>query len=152
MGFSRQEYWSGLPFPPPGDFPSPEIEEPRSSKSQVDSLLSEPPGKPKNLKWVAYPFSRGTSRPRNWTRVSCLTGRFFISWITREAHNITWMWDIPFSIASEKVKVSVTPSVDAFQLWSCPRSSGVLWTETYIQCWGRQTFFPGPLSTMHQEI
>ena len=45
MGFSRQEYWSGLPCPPPGDRPNPGIE-PRSPASQVDSLLSEPPGKP----------------------------------------------------------------------------------------------------------
>ena len=46
MGFSRQEYWSGLPFPPPGDLADPGIE-PGSSTLQVDSLLSEPPGKPK---------------------------------------------------------------------------------------------------------
>ena len=45
--FFRQEYWSGLPCPPPGDLPNPEIE-PRSPTLQVDSLLSEPPGKPKN--------------------------------------------------------------------------------------------------------
>ena len=45
MGFSRQEYWSGLPFPPPGDLPDPGIE-PRSPTLQVDSLQSEPPGKP----------------------------------------------------------------------------------------------------------
>ena len=44
-GFSRQEYWSGLPCPPPGDLPNPGIE-PRSPALQVDSLLSEPPGKP----------------------------------------------------------------------------------------------------------
>ena len=44
MGFSRQEYWSGLPFPSPGDLPNPGIE-PRSPKLQVDSLPSEPPGK-----------------------------------------------------------------------------------------------------------
>ena len=43
-GFSRQEYWSGLPCPSPGDLPSPGIE-PRSSALQVDSLPSEPPGK-----------------------------------------------------------------------------------------------------------
>ena len=36
MGFSRQEYWSGLPCPPPGDLPDPEIE-PRSPALQVDS-------------------------------------------------------------------------------------------------------------------
>ena len=45
MGFSRQEYWSGFPCPPPGDLPDPEIE-PRSPTLQVDSLPSEPPGEP----------------------------------------------------------------------------------------------------------
>ena len=45
MGFSRQEYWSGLPCPPPGDRPDPGIE-PGSAASQADSLPSEPPGKP----------------------------------------------------------------------------------------------------------
>ena len=44
-GFSRQEYWSGLPCPPPGDLPSPEIK-PRSTSLRADSLPSEPPGKP----------------------------------------------------------------------------------------------------------
>ena len=44
MGFSRQEYWSGLPFPSPEDLPNPGIE-PRSSALQVDALPSELPGK-----------------------------------------------------------------------------------------------------------
>ena len=39
------------------------------------------------LEWVPVPFSRGCSWPRNWTRVYCITGRFFTSWATREAHN-----------------------------------------------------------------
>ena len=42
MGFSRQEYWSGLPFPSPGDFPDPGIE-PGSPELQAASLPSEPP-------------------------------------------------------------------------------------------------------------
>ena len=42
MGFSRPEYWSGLPFPSPGDFPDPGIE-PGSPSLQADSLASEPP-------------------------------------------------------------------------------------------------------------
>jgi len=46
MGFSRQEYWSGQPFPSPVDLPDPGIE-PRSPLLQVDSLPSEPPGKSK---------------------------------------------------------------------------------------------------------
>ena len=45
MGFPRQEYWSGLPCPPPGDLPDPGVE-PRSPALQADSLPSEPPGKP----------------------------------------------------------------------------------------------------------
>ena len=45
MEFSRPEYWSGQLFPAPGDLPKPGIE-PRSPTLQVDSLTSEPPGKP----------------------------------------------------------------------------------------------------------
>ena len=45
MGFSRQEYWKGLPFPSPEDLLNPEIE-PGSPALQTDPLPSEPPGKP----------------------------------------------------------------------------------------------------------
>ena len=48
MGFSRQEYWSGLPFPSPGDLPNPGVKS-RSPILQVDSLPSEPPGKSHSL-------------------------------------------------------------------------------------------------------
>ena len=44
MEFSRQEYWSGLPFPSPEDLPNPGIE-PGSPTQQADALPSEPPGK-----------------------------------------------------------------------------------------------------------
>ena len=44
MGFSRQEYWSGLPFPSPGDLPNPGVE-PGSPALEADALTSEPPGK-----------------------------------------------------------------------------------------------------------
>ena len=44
MEFSREEYWSGLPFPSPGDLPEPGIE-PGSPAFQADGLTSEPPGK-----------------------------------------------------------------------------------------------------------
>ena len=45
MGFSRQEYWSGLPFPSLGNLPDPGIK-PRSPILEADALTSEPPGKP----------------------------------------------------------------------------------------------------------
>ena len=49
MGFSRQKYWSGSPFPSPGDLPDPGIK-PRSPALQADALTSEPPGK--LFKWL----------------------------------------------------------------------------------------------------
>ena len=52
MGFSRQEYWSGLPLPSPGDLPDPGIE-PRSSAFQADALTSEPPG------WLSQSLNAG---------------------------------------------------------------------------------------------
>ena len=59
MGFTRQEYWSVLPFPSPGDLPNPGTE-PRSPTLQADSLPAEPQGKAKNtgvsslslLQWI----------------------------------------------------------------------------------------------------
>ena len=51
MGFSKQEYWTGLPCPPPGDLPNPGIK-PVSSALQADSLLSETSGKPRFRGWV----------------------------------------------------------------------------------------------------
>ena len=60
MAFSRQEYWSGLPFPSPEDLPDPGIE-PRSPTLQADTLPSEPPGKPTKKGPNKHPmFSAGT--------------------------------------------------------------------------------------------
>ena len=53
--------------------------EPRSSALQIDSLLSEPPGKPKNTGVGSLSLSSGSSLPRNRIRVSCITGGFFTS-------------------------------------------------------------------------
>ena len=61
IGFSRQEYWSGLPFPSPGDLPNPGIK-PRSPALQADALLSDPPGKPKER----YSYVSGENCPPNF--------------------------------------------------------------------------------------
>ena len=58
MGFSRQEHWSGLPFPSPGDLPDPGIG-PRSPASQADSFPTEPPGQ------LFDPVTRNFSRPKD---------------------------------------------------------------------------------------
>ena len=59
MGFSRQEHWSGLPFPSPGDLPDPGIKL-GSPAFQIDALTSEPPGKSffKKRKGIIVFFSR----------------------------------------------------------------------------------------------
>ena len=73
MGFSRQEYWSGLPFPSPGDLLNPEIE-PGSPALQAYSLPSEPPEK---LHFRSKPFKN-----------ICIFGLllFFTFWL----HNVAW--------------------------------------------------------------
>ena len=141
MGFSRQEYWIGLPFTSPGDLPDSVIEtwvsesclvlsdslrlhglySPGNSLCQNTGVGSQNtgvgsqntgvgsdsflhgifptqrlnPGLPhcrwilyqmshkgslRILEWVAYPFSRGSSWPKNKTEVSCIAGRFFTNW------------------------------------------------------------------------
>ena len=47
------------------------------------------------LEWAAYPFSRGSSQPRNQSRVSCISGEFSTSWATREAPMIALNLSIP---------------------------------------------------------
>ena len=83
-------------------------------------------GSPRILEWVAYPFSRGTFRPRNQTRFSCIAGGFFISWAIREAlciiqwsiydsnakytmpiKGISWFVQYPSSRVTVKVAYSV---------------------------------------------
>jgi len=115
MGFSRQEYWNGLPFPSPEESPDLGIE-PRSSALQADSLLIEPPGKENEcflptlcglmdcsplgssvlgisqariLERVAVSYSRRYSWPRHWTPVSfisCIGRQVLYCWCHWEAH------------------------------------------------------------------
>ena len=77
MGFSRQEYWSGLPFPSPGDLPDPRIEptSPLSPALQADSLPAEPLGK--------------TLRARNRSKLPlCLAGLWDIFCTLAELENL----------------------------------------------------------------
>ena len=55
------------------------------------------------LEWIALPFSRGSSQPRDWTQVSHIAGRFFTSWHTREAPSIynyckNWLYSLCYTI------------------------------------------------------
>ena len=83
LEFSRQEYWSGLPCPSPGDLPNPGMES-RSPASQVDSLPSEPPGNPGIYFWVTANDLRVLSRgvTQRHFRVKSLS--------LRALHSISW--------------------------------------------------------------
>ena len=73
MEFSRQEYWSGLPFPSPGDLPNPGIE-PTPPTLQADALPSEPPGKPWVPKWWH----------KSWEALITLESWEFVHWAAME--------------------------------------------------------------------
>ena len=85
-----------------GIFPTQELNHGLPHCRQILYHLSQQ-GSPRILKWVAYLFFRGSSWPRNWTGVSCIAGRFFTIWATREAlrnsnwapsppHLAAWLW------------------------------------------------------------
>ena len=81
MGFPRQEYWSGLPFPSPGDLPDPGIE-PRSPTLEADTLTSEPPGKPKIwCKWTSL---------QNRKRLTDLENSIMVTGVRRVEERETW--------------------------------------------------------------
>ena len=68
------------------------------------------------LEWAAFPFSRGSSKARDQTQVSCIAGRFFTSWAKREAHELLFCfleWKL-FAVAD-------TSRVDCYSLvtWPC---------------------------------
>ena len=66
------------------------------------------------LKWAAYPFSRGSSQPRDWTQVSCIAGRFFTIWATRK------LFKVPAAMLGElglSVRRSIASLRRSFQWW-----------------------------------
>ena len=90
MGFSRQEYWSGLPFPSPGDLPSTGVQ-PGPPALQTDTLLSEPPGINASFSWSSTTLS---TMWETWVR-----------YLSREdplekemaAHSSAIAWKIPWT-------------------------------------------------------
>ena len=95
LGFARQGYWNGLPYPPPGDFPDPEIEITcaQSWPTLCDPMDCSPRGSSAHgmfqariLECVVISYFRGSFRPREWTRIPC------VSCTDRQIlyHCITW--------------------------------------------------------------
>ena len=88
-GFSRQEYWSGLPCPP-GDLPNPEIE-PRSPALQADSLPSESQGNPSNTGVNSLSLLRGIFliQELNWGLLHCREILYQLSYTIIFSFNLT---------------------------------------------------------------
>jgi len=70
MGFSKQTYWSGLPCPSPGDLPNPRIK-PRPPTLWPDSLLPEPPEKPKSTILKLIPFNKHFCGGSHFSALHC---------------------------------------------------------------------------------
>ena len=91
MEFSRPEYWVfrilGSLSLLQGIFPTQESN-PGLLHCRWILYQLRHKGSPRILEWVAYPLSRGSSQPRNWTMVSCIAGRVFTSWAIRESPHL----------------------------------------------------------------
>ena len=84
------------------------------------------------LEWVAISFSRGSSRPRDWTRVSCIVGRHFTVWTTREAQIIYYSM-----LKRNKLSSGRTQLVDTETTWVhlCMWFTRVTFTFCASLCW-----------------
>ena len=81
------------------------------------------------LKWVAFPFFRGSSQPRDQTQVSCIAGRFFSSWATRNIYIQSCGFPvIIYGCKSWTIKKAEHWRTDAFELWCWRRLLRVPWT------------------------
>ena len=114
MGFSRQEYWSGLPFPSPGDLPDPGIEL-RSPTLQADAVTSAPPGKPLNTRIQ----SQKTSYRDSELQIQVLTSK-----ISREERKPGWKKGRRQERGAKGVALQMSPAIY--------RYPGIMW------------LFPGP--------
>ena len=130
MGFSRQEYWSGLPFPSPGDLPDPGIE-PRSPALQADTLTSEPPGKPqRNFRSYQLVFFK-------LSFTECLLYARYYSYLN---HLLKLFWKLPNSLVRFALLILSHSSWggcwDSSDQSDMPEHPRLLWGRTVI--WVRE--------------
>ena len=85
------------------DLPWPRIELESSASEVKWKLLSHV-----LLEWVAFPFSRESSQPRDQTQVSCIAGRFFTSWATRESWVLNH-WEVLASLSKDINPIRLEP-------------------------------------------
>ena len=84
------------------------------------------------LEWVAYPFSRGSSWPRNWTGVSCIIGGFFTNWAMREALMMASL-ETSVSVCESQSKVQHTFLISFLGTESSPWAQHSLSPKGYLK-------------------
>ena len=122
MGFSRQEYWSGLPCPLPGGLPNPGIK-PRSPTLQADSLLTEPPGKQMSYTVCIY----------LWKKISS----------SEDCYEWPCVWYIP----QHQEASFITNTIEMALLAECPTCSSIPsslgcnapWPFISVSSWGTES-------------
>ena len=93
------------------------------------------------LEWVAIPFSRGLPQPRDWTQVSCIAGKFFTFWATRDAPQVPMGGSRKMGMRGVPVMNSdVTPRERLWGLWLWMPHLG-LWKTSWTQQEASQQFF-----------
>ena len=97
MEFSRQEYWSGKPFPFPGYLPNPGIK-PRSPALQAHSLQSEPPGNPKNTAVGSHSLLQQIT---HWTGFCLLVHAVTAAASRSQSSHLSW-WQLHSSTSSDQ--------------------------------------------------
>ena len=85
---------------------------------------------PTILEWVSYPFSSRSFQARNWTRISCIAGRFLINWTIREACIVKAVGFpvVMYGCETWTIKKAEHQRIDAFELWCWRRLLRVPWT------------------------
>ena len=97
-------------------------------------------GSPRILEWVAYPFSSRSSWPRNWTRISCIAGKFFANWPMRESPKLTiHQYKIKSLIIKRKRIVRVREGFKDALLLALMRKEGTMNTgmKSSLRIWKR---------------
>ena len=88
------------------------------------------------LEWVAFPFSKESSQPRDWTQVSCIAGEFFTSWATRESLALTWVLVSVYDRVQDTEYLYLNTTTIFAVIYDILKKSHILF---YSTSWGHST-------------
>ena len=146
MGILRQENWSGLPFPSPGDHPNPGIE-PRSPAFQEGTLTSEPPRKPIMTTGKIIALTRRTFVGKVMSLLFNMLPKLVITFLPMRKHLLISWLQSPSAVTLEPPKIKsltvyIFPHLFAMKWWD-----QMLWF-LFFECWVSSQLFHSPLSPL----